>query len=411
MGRNMNQEALNPITLPPKKFSVNEWQITHELSNRSCFDQQRYSDSILQESDRLTNMMLEKTKLLKAESNHQLKVRVEEISYHKGEMEKIRKEILLEIESLVVYIDRLEDARSSLGEAMTICKKCLVIRDSRTGIDLVHDEVQKTLLQELHVIRSVEEMLKHLHGQMGEQLRSLRAVLYTVDRNLEDKIHALKIDERAEALDISSLNLSIYHGRCPLDPANITFEEWINDLENTINTGLHKLASSRQMRLLMEALMKQATVDLITQRTLVNDAFYRNLAEVKEKKSFMEERHSDITRKCQDMMENIRKIQQTIKNQEPYMALSHTRLGNRAHRRNVELVRDHVETQLAYEALQLRNSVARLQQLLAESQASLRQLLRTQLGLEEQINVKTVSIKLDEVECLTIRQKMDYFHY
>lgn len=47
----------------------------------------------------------------------------------------------------------------------------------------------------------------------------------------------------------------------------------------------------------------------------------------------------------------------------------------------------------------------------SQAEASLRYLLKTQIQLEEDINVKTNSLKIDEVECLTIRDAMDYHKY
>lgn len=51
---------------------------------------------------------------------------------------------------------------------------------------------------------------------------------------------------------------------------------------------------------------------------------------------------------------------------EGFMALAHTRLGNRAQRPGMELCRDLVETSLVNEVRELRGNVAMLQQTLAE---------------------------------------------
>lgn len=90
------------------------------------------------------------------------------------------------------------------------------------------------------------------------------------------------------------------------------------------------------------------------------------------------------------------------------MALAHTRLGNRAHRPGMELCRDLVETNLVQEVREIQANVNNLQLIMTEAQASLRYLLKTQIQLEEDINVKTNTIKIDEVDCMTLRQSMDY---
>lgn len=66
------------------------------------------------------------------------------------------------------------------------------------------------------------------------------------------------------------------------------------------------------------------------------------------------------------MTRNITKLKKAIAEKEGYMALAHTRLGNRAQRPGIELCRDLVETNLVNEVRELRENVARLQQMLAE---------------------------------------------
>lgn len=108
------------------------------------------------------------------------------------------------------------------------------------------------------------------------------------------------------------------------------------------------------------------------------------------------------------MTRNITRLEIAIAEKEGFMGLAHTRLGNRSQRPGVELCRDLVETNLVNEVRELRENVATLQHMLAEAQASLRYLLKTQIQLEEDINVKTNTLKIDEVDCMTIRQSMNY---
>lgn len=66
------------------------------------------------------------------------------------------------------------------------------------------------------------------------------------------------------------------------------------------------------------------------------------------------------------MTRNITRLQKALAEQEGFMALAHTRLGNRAHRPGVELCRDLVETNLVNEVRELRENCAKLQQTIAE---------------------------------------------
>lgn len=66
------------------------------------------------------------------------------------------------------------------------------------------------------------------------------------------------------------------------------------------------------------------------------------------------------------MTRNITRLEKAIAEKEGFMALAHTRLGNRAQRPGIELCKDLVETSLVNEVGELRQNVATLQHMLAE---------------------------------------------
>lgn len=73
-----------------------------------------------------------------------------------------------------------------------------------------------------------------------------------------------------------------------------------------------------------------------------------------------------ITRQANEMTRNIIQLEKTLSENEGFMALAHTRLGNRAQRPGMELCRDLVETNLVNEVRELRENCAMVQHLLAE---------------------------------------------
>lgn len=82
--------------------------------------------------------MEEITSLNKRETDHKLEEKLKDIEFNKGEIEKQRKDVCTEIDNLLTYSERIMDAMASLKEqALKICKKCLLFREGRLGIDLV----------------------------------------------------------------------------------------------------------------------------------------------------------------------------------------------------------------------------------------------------------------------------------
>lgn len=75
------------------------------------------------------------------------------------------------------------------------------------------------MLKEIEIIEGAQKLLTRTLEQANEQIRRLKSTVYFMDRDLEDKGNVLKIDEHNLRLKHTSLNLSMYHGFTPLDPA------------------------------------------------------------------------------------------------------------------------------------------------------------------------------------------------
>lgn len=408
---NLTSYALQQVG-KPVRFTLDQWYIDNTSTTRNSLAQQEVADRILEESNRLTNEIAEITKSNKLNVDHRLEEKVNQIEFLQNEVELLRKQVGMEIETLNVYVMRLEDCQRGLQEnCMAVCMKCLYLRDQRLGIDLCHDDVQKELEQEANIISCAQQLISRAHGQVTEQIRVLRSCIYFIDRDLEDKSKVLEIDRDNKELKETSLNLSMYHGYTRLDVANVTAEEWEEQSMKNIETAAKEINAAIQLRTFINLILKQTIQDLVSQYNLVNDAFKRRIEETKHMKDKLELDHSELVRQVNEMTRNITKLEIAIQEKEGFMALSHTRLGRRAHRPGLELCRDVADTSLIEEVRILRNNISKLQHMLCESQASLRYLLKSQIEVEEKINIKLNTLKIDEVNCMTLREGMNYKFY
>lgn len=154
----------------------------------------------------------------KAKTEHKLQEKVEDIKFYKSEILKQRKDVCAEVDNLVICNDRITSVINSIdSNAMAICKKCIAFRENRMGIDLCRDDTERELLKETEVIEGCRRLLKGTLQQASEQLRKLRATIYFMDRDLEDKENVLKIENWNLSLKEFSSNLSMYHGFTPLN--------------------------------------------------------------------------------------------------------------------------------------------------------------------------------------------------
>ena len=107
------------------------------------------------------------------------------------------------------------------------------------------------------------------------------------------------------------------------------------------------------------------------------------------------------------MEQNISQLQRAIDDKVGPMKLAHTQLNWRSQRPNNELVRDPVQFQLVAEVDQIEVSVQQLQHRLAESEATLKRLNRTELVLLDDIEMKSNSLHVDIDLCMTLRKQLE----
>ncbi|XP_011251049.2 tektin-1 [Camponotus floridanus] len=396
----------------PSKFTLNDWHYNNQFRYRCSEAQQESSDRILAEATRACELAAEIAKVNKEETDHRLQEKLNDIEFRKKELLRIRKDIALEIDALSMYKERLTDALKSVKRnALAICEECLIARERRLGIDLVHDDVEKNLLKEREVIQRAENLLDRIWKETNEQIRKLKATLYYIDHDLENKDTNLHIDRRNIILKETDFHLSIYHDTLPLDKSTVTLNEWELQTNNNVISANKEVNDSKQLRCYIDTIIKQTIDDLNKQEDVTNEAFKQRIEQTREAKIKLELQHSEIIKQINAMSSNVEHIKKSIIDKEGYIALVYTRLGHRCQRPGMELTQDLVEANLVKEIHELRNVVANLQQMLCEAEASLRYLLKTQIQLEEEINVKTNTLKIDEVECMTLRQSIDYHAY
>ncbi|XP_013141490.1 PREDICTED: tektin-1-like [Papilio polytes] len=404
----------NIVCMPPRsaKFTLEEWRMSNEQRCRNTEDQQQLADRIIGESERIREETAERAAIMKATTDRRIEERIGDVEFIKKELEIQRKEICLELEALSMYKTRLQDCLASLQiNALTICRKCLVLRDGRIGIDLVVDDVEHALQQEITAILGGQSLLKRTLEQLNEQMRRLRSTRYLLDRDLQYKQGAIDSDTGSLSLKPTDLCLSVYEGYANLDPASISAEEYNAVSNKNIQQAAREVTSARPIRVFIDTLLNQVIDDLWTAFNKCNHEFNERIKQTKIAKEKLEDMHRETTEKISKMQHNILQLQKALSDKEGNVGLAHTRLGRRAQRISAELVRDPPGQSLFYECEMLRYSVGQLQQMLQEATASLRYLLQTQLQLEEDINVKMNTLKIDEVDCMTLRATMDYHAY
>jgi len=391
----------------PARFTTEEWMLANHGKNKDAERERSLAQRLIAESTRLANETEAAAARTQADVKKKLQQRLDDIRFWKKELDDKLDGLRKENEMLDAYRIRVEKALEAAAEPLAIATNCLANRDRRRGIELTHDDTQKELMKEVEVEQGVVELLKRTHEEIVEQIRLNRRALFTLERDLADKFQGLSIDEYGEALTNSSPQIS-FKSRdvIKVQPNSVSPEEWQDFSHKNIEAAEQQRTNSKNLRSMVDTSLATSTNDMNVQVERTNEALSKRVKELKESKTRLEGQLAETLRQLIDQEENIKNLRKAIEDKVIPMKLAQTRLDARAQRPNVELTRDAPQFRLLKEVDELNEQLERLRRRLAESESSLKGLRRQQLTLEEDIENKSNTIYIDEVQCMGMRKSI-----
>ncbi|KAH8853550.1 Tektin-1 [Schistosoma japonicum] len=179
----------------PQRFTHEEWTYSNNLKYRSAEKEREISQGLQNECDRFIEETAKRTeKTLKdvekkfgmflfSRTLYETDQRIANIKYWKSEVNKKLQDITEETEILDEYFVRLRKTLEATEEPLHFAQQCLLSRERRTGIDLVHDDAQKELIKEIEIIKGAQAILQRTIEQAKEQLRRVYMHLYSLLKN------------------------------------------------------------------------------------------------------------------------------------------------------------------------------------------------------------------------------------
>ncbi|NXC14928.1 TEKT1 protein, partial [Corythaeola cristata] len=331
--------------------------------------------------------------------------RQEEIKFWKQELDNKLEQIVHETEVLLTFKTRLEKSLESCKEPLVIAQKCLLNRQMRTGIDLVHDEVDQELVKEAEVLQGVIALLGRTLEQTNEQIRLNRSAKYSLEMDLEDKFTALMIDDYCASLASNTPGIRYADNAVKVERKFISSEDWIGFSNINIDKADKQRNNSLALSALINGILSQTANDIRKQREMVNVALRNRVKEVKDAKRKLETLLAMVMDETASQEKNIAALKQAIADQEEPVQVAQARLGARNHRPNVELCYDTVHCRLISEVQEITKNIQR-QDTLAQAETERKGLSHRQLSLEEEIQVKENTLHIDEVLCMQMRERV-----
>ncbi|XP_067866103.1 tektin-1 [Heterodontus francisci] len=393
------------------KFLPQEWHFSNKSRYNNAEVQRSRSERLVLESERLVDEIENTTRKTQRDVNKKLDQRIEEVTYWEKELNTKLDELSDETELLLGQKTRLEKALDSYYTLLCIAQQCLLNREKRVGIDLVHDEVERELLKEVEVIQGIMALLKRTIEQTDEQLRLNRSAMFYLEKDLKDKATALKVDKFTANLTNNSSNIDYSPNVVRIEGTSVTPQEWQDFTNTTIVNADKQKNNSTAMRSLIDGILSQTTDDMWKQVEAVNRAFKFRIQETRDAKCKLEKHLNKVLDEISKQEKNIDLLKKAIMDEEGPMMVAQTRLDTRTKRPNVELVRDPAQYRLIGEVKEITDNVNRLRETLAQAEAELKGLRRNQLALEEEIEIKTNSLYIDDVQCMNLRNSISINHF
>ncbi|KAM7399760.1 hypothetical protein PAMP_019005 [Pampus punctatissimus] len=349
-----------------------------------------------------TRLILETDKACKRmqdDDNKRLDQRIRDIQFLKKELELKLEEVIVEIDVLIVLQSRVMKALEACNEPLRVTVLCLEERMKRHPSDRLHDEVDRELLKERELIEGVPSLLQRVVEQITEQIRLNRSVKYLLEQDLKEKFEAQCIDNSCALMTTHSLdNLQkSTNAENVLPSFTVTPKQWENISDINITKAEQQMINSQSLRALVESLLEQTVADMQKQVEATTSAFQLNVQEIKTAKSHMEDQLSKILSEFASQQRIKEDLQVAVTENNHFLSLAQARLALRRKRPGKEQCHDPAQSQLLAEIQQLTAHANKLHEAVAQSEKEQRGLVRCQLELQENIEIKASTLYIDEL--------------
>ncbi|KAM9222205.1 tektin-3-like [Leptosomus discolor] len=386
------------------RYTSDDWYMSNLTNYKESETTRRNAECLRVDTSRLIHDKYQQTKKTQVESTKNLGDRVQEIEFWKSELCHELDEMIGETNALTDLKKRLERALAETEAPLQVTQECLLHREKRMGIDLVHDDVEKQLFVEADIIRSCQERMQQYLDKAKAQLASNRAAQHELERDLANKQTAYRIDDKCHHLRNTSDGISYFRGVERVDATISVPESWAKFSDDNILLSQSERAASAKLRDNLENLLVVTANEMWRQFNRVNVAFANRIAETADAKSKIQTHLAKTLQEIFQIEMNIEAIRKAIRDNGLVLKVAQTRLDERTRRPNVELCRDTAQLRLVNEVHEINETIQSLQQRLRDAENILQMLVHAKSILEHDLATKANSLFIDQEKCMGMRK-------
>lgn len=388
------------------RYSTTDWDLSNKANFNLSERERSYAERLRSDAWRTIKATDTRTRNRQASNTKRLGERVYDITFWKSELNNEIRAMENEIDNLSEHKRILEKAYFDTKSPLSIAEECLLQREKRLGIDMVHDDVERNLSREVDVIKKCQDRMKKLIERSHVQLKMDRAAQHACERDSKDKHHAQHLDDRMQQLRNSSGGIGFHPGVEGVDNTVTIPYSWVRFTQENIARSQKEREESEKLRGMIDACLRACANDMWSQFNNVNNCFNKRVQETNDAKNKLQAHLQRTMNEIHDMEKSIALLRKAIHDKEHPMKVAQTRLDERTRRINVELCNDPVMKGLQKEVAEIRESVRILKEKLRQAETSLVRLLKTKATLEHDIGVKENSLSIDSKYCMGMRKNM-----
>ncbi|KAL5007548.1 hypothetical protein ScPMuIL_016354 [Solemya velum] len=386
------------------RYSTNDWSLSNQL-NFSMSDKERsFAERLRADAWRAVKETDARTRNRQNDVTKKLGERVYDIAFWKSELNNEINSMATENDNLKEYKRTLEKAYNDTNNPLHIAEECLMHREKRQGIDLVHDDVEKSLMKEVDVIKKCQGKMKKCLEKAYVQLKMNRASQHALEIDAKDKHHAQTVDDRMQQLRNRSAGIGYHPGIENVDNTITIPESWARYTQENVARCQRERAASERLRGEIDHCLRSCANEMWNQFNGVNNAFNGRMRETTDIRNKLQAHLQRTLQEIFDMERNVQLLRKAIQDKEHPMKVAQTRLEERTRRINVELCNDDVKRSLYREVNEIRESVRLLKDRLKTSELSLARLMKTKATIDHDIAVKENTLKIDSQYCMGMRK-------
>ncbi|XP_019716770.1 tektin-1 [Hippocampus comes] len=356
------------------------------------------------ECTRLIEDCSKSCKRLEDDDSERLDQRVQDIHFVKKELELKLEENILETDQLIALQNRVTKAIESCKEPLRVTLLC--IEERNKPAEKVNDEVCMELLREADLTKGVTALMQRVVKQIAEQIRLNQSAKFTLEQDLKEKYEAQNLDSSCASMTPHSLinTEQTLNGKAVSSSSSVTPVQWGNHSDFNIAKAEQQKRNSISLRALVESLLAQTASDMQKQFQATSAAFQFNIKQLKTVKSHMEDQLTKVLSEFASQQRNRDDLLVAVTENEHFLSLAQARLDVRQQRPPKEQCHDPAQSQLLAEVGQLACQINKLHETVEQSEEQQRALVRCQLELQHNIEVKARLLYVDDVICGQLRK-------